>query len=211
MQPRPEIPADPAFRYAAPPIKGRLAPTALILLLAAVLSARPIAADLGPDGMEKPPVVLSTLVEAGPVIAIASSLGLQPQIGIFRDLPHFLQAGIQARIAFTGESEGYDILPQVDVSIRKLWPGDEDAKPIGNSEYFGVSIGGFFAYDFKGQKAGLEPYGTLSLGKYWMPFDNLPFGLDLNLELTRYFSGRLPGRTELVFITTGVHLFYVLP
>ncbi|MDQ3003655.1 MAG: hypothetical protein M3Y08_20655, partial [Fibrobacterota bacterium] len=156
MQPRPEIPADPTFRYVAPPGKGSLAAAALIVLLAAVLLARPISAGVSSDGLEKPPVVMSTLVEAGPVIAIASSLGLQPQIGIFRDLPYFLQTGIQARIAFTGESEGYDILPQVDLSIRKLWLGDEDAKPISNSEYFGVSIGGFFAYDFIGQKVGLK-------------------------------------------------------
>ena len=69
----------------------------------------------------------------------------------------------------------------------------------------------FFAYDFNGEKAGPKPYGTLSLGKYWMPFDNQPLGLDLNLELTRYFSGLLPGRTELVYATVGIHVFYVIP
>lgn len=166
---------------------------------------------LAADGTERPPVKLSTLVEGGSTIAIASTLGAQPQIGVFRDLSQNLQIGLQIRTVTGGGSTGYDFLPQVDVSMRTLWLGDEFAEPVRNSEYFGLSTGMFFAYGFDGEKSGPRPYGTLSLGKYWMPFDNQPLGLDLNLELTRYFSGLLPGRTELVYATVGVHAFYVIP
>ncbi|MDB5106670.1 MAG: hypothetical protein JWP91_4359 [Fibrobacteres bacterium] len=166
---------------------------------------------LAPDGTERPPAKLSTMLEAGTTIAIGSDLGAQPQLGAFRDLTETWQMGIQARVAPGIAHSGYDFLPQVNLATRMLWLGDEDKEPIRNSEYFGLSAGGFFAYNFGGGKAGLKPFGTLSLGKYWMPFDNQPMGLDLNLELTRYFSGHLPGRSELVYITTGIHLFYVVP
>jgi hypothetical protein len=166
---------------------------------------------LAADGTERPPAKPSTIVEAGSAIPIGSDLGAQPQIGGFRDLNDHWQAGIQARVTPGGGSSGYAFLPQVNLSMRMLWLGDEYAEPVRNSEYFGISGGGFFAYNFDGEKAGLRPFGTLSLGKYWMPFDNQPLGLDLNLELMRYFSGHLPGRSELVFITMGIHLFYVVP
>ena len=166
---------------------------------------------LAADGTERPPVRLSTLAEGGSTLAIASTLGAQPQVGIFRDLSRNLQAGFQVRTVTGGGSTGYDFLPQMDVSLRTLWLGDEFAEPVRNSEYFGLSAGMFFAYDFDGKKSGPRPYGTLSLGKYWMPFDNQPLGLDLNLELTRYFSGLLPGRTELVYAKVGLHVFYVIP
>ncbi|GEM_PF-2317805 len=187
---------------------------ALIVLCVLALSAtRADAADAGlaADGTEKPPAKRSTFLELGSTIAIGSDLGAQPQLGLFHDLTDTWQVGLQARVAPGGGESGYDFLPQVNLSVRMLWLGDEEGMPIRNSEYFGASGGGFFAYNFDGEKAGLKPFGTLSLGKYWMPFDNQPLGLDLNLELTRYFSGHLPGRSQLVFITLGIHLFYVIP
>ncbi|MEO6094605.1 MAG: hypothetical protein ABIW76_02650 [Fibrobacteria bacterium] len=187
----------------------RLLPALLLLLSAGTWGA----ADdgLAADGTEKVPVKASTILEAGSAIAIASDLGAQPQFGVFRDLSETWQAGLQVKVLPGGGTAGYDFLPQANLSLRMLWLGDEDGIPMRNSEYFGLSGGGFFAYDFKGERAGLRPYGTLSLGKYWMPFENQPMGLDLNLELSRYFYGHLPGRSELVYITMGIHLFYVLP
>jgi hypothetical protein len=208
---RPEAPPPTRIRNTWTALCGlRLLP--LLFLLAAWTAVS--AGDdqgLAADGTERPPVKLSTLVEGGSTIAIASTLGAQPQIGAFRDLSQNLQVGLQIRTVTGGGSTGYDFLPQVDVSLRTLWLGDEFAEPVRNSEYFGLSAGMFFAYDFDGKKAGPRPYGTLSLGKYWMPFDNQPLGLDLNLELTRYFSGLLPERTELVYATVGIHVFYVIP
>jgi hypothetical protein len=181
---------------------------ALVWLCAAAAHAE---GDLAADGTEKPPPKLSTLIEGGSSIAIASDLGALPQIGVFRDLSETWQVGLQARMSPGGATSGYDFLPQMSLGVRMLWLGDEDVQPVRNSEYFGIAGGGFFAYNFDGEEAGMRPYGTLSLGKYWMPFDNQPLGLDLNLELTRYFSGHLPGRSELVYITCGVQLFYVIP
>ncbi|HKP98281.1 MAG TPA: hypothetical protein VJ385_21295 [Fibrobacteria bacterium] len=179
----------------------------LLLLPAAALRA----GEYNPDGSEAPPIRLSTIVEAGAAVAVGSDLGTQPQLGCFRDLPGSWQLGLQVRLDPADAIAGYDFLPQVNLGLRKLWLGDEDTEPIRNSEYFGLSLGGFFAYNFDGKEAGLKPFGTLSLGKYWMPFDNRPFGLDLNLELTRYLSGHLPGRSETTYVTLGLHLFYQLP
>lgn len=209
---RPEAPPPAPFPH--PRTASCLRAASRLLRLGALLCAGAFAAEdpgLAADGTERPPARLSTLVEGGSTIAIASSLGAQPQLGVFRDLNRNLQAGLQVRMVTGGGSGGYDFLPQVDVSLRTLWLGDEFAEPVRNSEYFGLSAGMFFAYGFDGEKAGPRPYGTFSLGKYWMPFDTQPLGLDLNLELTRYFSGLLPGRTELVYATVGLHVFYVIP
>jgi hypothetical protein len=190
--------------------EARLLPALLLLLSAWNLAG---AADdgLAADGTERVPAKASTFLEAGSTIAIASDLGAQPQLGVFRDLSDAWQAGLQIKVIPGGGASGYDFLPQANLSIRMLWLGDDEGIPMRNSEYFGLSGGGFFAYNFKGEQAGLKPFGMLSLGKYWMPFENQPMGLDLNLELSRYFYGHLPGRSELVYITTGIHLFYVIP
>lgn len=208
---RPEARPPALFRRAWKALPGLRAP--LLVTIACLCSGAWSMYDQGlaADGTERPPARLTTLVEGGSTLAIASTLGPQPQVGVFRDLSQNLQAGLQVRMVTGGGSSGYDFLPQVDVSLRTLWLGDEFAEPVRNSEYFGLSAGMFFAYDFDGEKAGPRPYGTLSLGKYWMPFDKQPLGLDLNLELTRYFSGLLPGRTELVYATVGIHVFYVIP
>ncbi len=180
--------------------------------LALFLAAAPArAANDLPDGSEPPRIKPATLLVGGASVAVGSDLGTQPQLGCFRDLPASWQLGLQVRFAPAGAKRGYDYLPLTDVSVRKLWLGDEDTQPIRNSEYFGLSLGGYFAYDFGGLEAGLKPFGTLDLGKYWMPFDNRPLGLDLNLELTRYLSGHLPNRSETTYITIGLHMFYLLP
>ncbi|MDB5051755.1 MAG: hypothetical protein JWO30_4826 [Fibrobacteres bacterium] len=191
-----------------PPEPRTLIPFVLALLLAAS-AAR--AAEYVPDGSEEPKVKRGTIVAAGSAIAIGSDLGMQPQLGCFRDLPGSWQLGLQARFDPGDAVAGYDYLPQVNVGLRKLWLGDEETEPIRGSEYFGLSAGGFFAYNFNGERAGLRPFGTLSLGKYWMPFDNRPLGMDLNLELTRYLSGHLPNRSETTYITLGLHVFYLIP
>jgi hypothetical protein len=163
------------------------------------------------DGSDNPRPKRTVVLEAGPAFAISSDPGVQPQVGGYMDVTRSLQVGFQARISPLEASFAYDLLPQVSAGIRMLWLADETAEPIRNSEYFGASLGGYFAYDFRGARAGLRPFGTLALGKYWMPFDNRPFGLDLDIELTRYLSGHLPGRTELMFVTCGIDLFYELP
>jgi hypothetical protein len=211
---RPPDASRPRHRSASPLKPGGVARRSILSLLIAALaySGAPASDDgLAADGTEMPPVKLSTVAEAGSAIPIGSDLGAQPQIGIFRDITDAWQLGFQARVTPGGAKAGYDFLPQMNLVARFLWLGDEGVSQIRNSEYFGFAAGGFFAYNFDGEKAGLKPVASFSLGKYWMPFENQPLGLDLNLELSRYFSGHLPGRSELVYITTGIHLFYVIP
>ena len=203
-----------------PSFRGPFRPGAtrpLRIALAALLGLAALASPLGTqeipalDGESPAKTKLSTMIEFGAALAVGSDLGLVPQLGCYRDLPGAWQLGLQARVNPQDAQTGYDYLPQAALNLRKLWLGDEDSAPIRNSEYFGIAFGGYFAYDFEGSRAGLKPYGTLSLGKYWMPFDTQPFGLDLALDLTRFISGHLPGRSELVFITIGANFFYVFP
>jgi hypothetical protein len=167
------------------------------------------------DGPDRRPEKAFHLLEAGTGYAIASKLGLLPQGGYFRDLPGAWQAGARARVVPNGAESAYDFLPMVDVGLRKLWLGDEDAAAIRNSEYFGASLGAYFAYDFKGDRDGLRPMGSLTLGKYWMPIDARPWGLDLNLDLTTLklpflTSGHLTGHSEQVVVTVALNFFYAL-
>lgn len=187
--------------------------TLLAIILSLAYACRAATADYSPslDDNAQVKYPMSTLLSAGGVFAIGSDLGLLPHLACFRDLPHSWQVGLDARIATHDAKVAYDYRPLIGLNVRKLWIGEEDVSPIRNSEYFGVTLGGYFAYDFEGTESGLNPFGTLSMGKYWMPFDTQPYGLDLNLELTRFISGHLPGRSELVFITLGASLFYALP
>lgn len=163
------------------------------------------------DGLEAQKPDRKAILEAGTAIPIGSDFGFQPQLGGYFDFARTWQAGLQLRISPSHISEPYDALPQFSAHIRKVWHGDGDVAAIRNSEYFGLAAGGFFGYGFDGEKSGLNPFANLALGKYWMPFDGIPYGLDLSIEMTRYFTGHLPGRTVQVFIATGINVFYLLP
>jgi hypothetical protein len=193
----------------------RLRWAAIGTLALAALSAPARAADAEPlpeDG-EIHPDRMYTLVEAGSAFAIGSKLGSLPQLAAFKDLPGGWQAGAQARFAIGSAHVGYDYLPLASVSLRKLWVGDEESVPIRNAEYFGIALGAYPAYDFDGARAGMRPLGALALGKYWMPFESHPFGLDLNLDLMTLKlpllpSGHLSGHAEQVVVSCAVNLFY---
>lgn len=189
--------------------------TAIGFLLLALLShgARAAEPEPYPEEGQDHKDRMYTLLEAGSGLAIGSKLGALPQLGAFRDLHGSWQAGVQARFATGPAQHAYDYLPLAGVSLRKLWFGDEDTVPIRNSEYFGVALGAYFAYDFDGERLGMRPMGSISLGKYWMPFESHPLGLDLNLDLTTLKlpflgSGHLSGQSEQVIVTFAVNLFY---
>jgi hypothetical protein len=167
--------------------------------------------DINLDGTPAKPSRKAFILAFGAGYSIGSDLGLQPQLGLYRDLPKSWQTGLRLRLATPNSKALYDNLPQISLDFRKLWLGDEGTDPYRNSEYFSLSLGGYLAYEFSGDKIGLSPLGALTLGKYWMPFDESPFGLDIYLELSRLFSGHLLKSSELVFITTGINFIYVLP
>jgi hypothetical protein len=186
---------------------------ALALLAAVPGQGRAEESGLLPDDAQTRAQRRFTLAEAGYAFAIGSKLGSLPQIGCFRDLPGSWQAGMQARMAPHGASTGYDYLPVAAVVVRKLWLGDEATDPIRNSEYFGMAMGGYFGYDFGGERNGMQPMGSVSLGKYWMPFDSRPLGLDVSIELMTlklpfFNSGHLAGSSDQVIVTCGANLFY---
>lgn len=163
------------------------------------------------ESLDEPKAAKGTILEAGTAVPIVGGFGFQPQLAGYFGLPWSMQAGLVLRFSPGDAEEAYDQLPQASLQIRKLWIGDGAPGTIRNAEYLGLAAGGFFGYDFTGRKSGPEPFGSIGLGKYWAPFDGRPVGFDLNLELTRYFSALLPGRSVQVFITTGISLFYLLP
>lgn len=193
--------------------RGRIAALILNLLILSTtgLCLADPEANINLDGTPQTAARKACVLEMGAGYSIGSDLGMQPELAGYLDLPRSWQAGIHARSILEKSQVAYDYLPQVSLEIRKLWLGDEGADPVSNSEYFSLSVGGYFAYSFNGRKTWINPLGSVALGKYWMPVEKLPFGLDLSLELSRFVTGHLQGRSQLVFITTGLKLFYVLP
>jgi hypothetical protein len=135
----------------------------------------------------------------------------QPQLAGYMDLPMELQAGIKLRLDLLSARSPYDHIPQGALHLRKIWLSDQDTSSVRNSEYISISAGAYAAYDFKGDRIGARPFGGVTLGKYWMPFEALPYGLDLSLELTRYFLGHPPNIPVNHFLSASVNVFAVLP
>src|SRR5882757_7225980 len=128
-----------------PPEKSSGRKVNVVAALAVLLAASSVRCEeYDPAGAEEPHIKLTTIVEAGAAIAIGSDLCLQPELGCVRDLPASWQLGRQARLDPGDAKIPYDYRPQVNLAARKLWLGDEDNEPIRNSEYFGVSLGGFY-------------------------------------------------------------------
>jgi len=205
----------PRPRPRAPGIRRFPFPAALFALILAGATCGVSAAEPEqlPEEGQTHKERMFTLLEAGSGFAIGSKLGSLPQLGVFRDLPGAWQAGAQARFAIGPARTAYDYRPLASISLRKLWLGDEDTVPIRNSEYFGIALGVYYAYDFDGERLGARPLGSISLGKYWMPFESHPLGLDLNLDMTSLklpflASGHMSGQSEQVIVTFAVNLFY---
>ena len=182
-----------------------------LLLLIALLAPSPRAEEPIPGLPDESSHRQASILSGGLEAPIAGGVGTQGEISAYRGLPADFQLGLRLRVDFGGAEHGYDYLPQTLLQARKLWVGDQDTSSVRNSEYFGVSLGGYFGYDFQGKRLGFLPMGAFSLGKYWMPFDNAPFGLDFSLELSRYFLGHLSSNTHVNFLGAGFNLFYSLP
>ena len=145
------------------------------------------------------------------ILSMGTTLNGQPQLAGYLDLPGTWQAGLQIRSGLWRAVDAFEYLPQTGLQLRKLWQGDEDEESVRNSEYIGLTVGGYFGYDFQGRRTGPQPFAAFSAGKYWMPFSNLPVGLDIYLELSRCFNGILPHRSQLDFLTAAFNVFYMLP
>lgn len=153
----------------------------------------------------------AALLAGGLDLPIVGSQGVQPHLAGYLDLPRGLQLGLKARVDPVKARTGYDYIPQVGLHLRQLWLSDQDSSSVRNSEYFSVILGGYYAYDFLGGRAGPRPFLAFALGKHWMPFNNQPFGLDFCLELDRYFEGVPQRKPRTIFLTAGVSLFRAFP
>lgn len=151
------------------------------------------------------------LLEGGVDYSIGSGIGWQPELAGYYDLPGYWQTGFHTRMVFTNAKANYDLLPQVNLEFRKMWVGEEGASPLVNSEYISFSVGSFFGYTFDGYQSWFNPIGSIAMGKYWMPIEKQPFGLDLSLELSRLFTGHLQGFSQLTYVTTCIRVFYIIP
>lgn len=204
----------------APPPSTKARPGLLVLLPACLLflllPARPSAADSGTgesylDAEVAGPRRRERLVMGGARIPVVGGGSLQPQLAGYVDLPLNLQLGLEATVGTGSGETGYDYLPRTGLHLRQLWLSDQDTSSIRDSEHISVVAGAYPAYDFKGDRVGPRPYGAIHLGKYWMPFDDKPYGLDFSLELTRYFLGHPPGLSRVHHLGAGVNLFVALP
>ena len=207
------------------PPKADLSGPRLKILLAAVLPAvfilsltAPLPAgaqDGSPESYLDPSLEVArkraAIVAGGLEFPISGSQGVQPQLSGYLDIPRNMQLGIKARVDLREARTGYDYIPQVGLHLRQLWLSDQDSSSVENSEYLSLVVGGYMAYDFQGLQSGLKPFGAVALGKYWIPFDNAPYGLDFCLEITRYFDGHPPSKPRNHFLSAGVNLFYLLP
>lgn len=208
----PKSAAVAGFPRAAPVAAMKAALLAALLSIAAVPAA---AAEGDPESYLDPSPESRrkrvALVGGGLEFPVVGSQGDQPHLACYLDLPRALQLGLKARFDPGMAEEDYDYLPQVGLHIRQLWLNDQDSSTVRNSEYITLVIGTYFAYDFLGEPSGAKPFLAFALGKYWMPFNNRPFGLDFCLEITRYFDGHPPHKPRNHFLTVGVSLFRAIP
>lgn len=169
------------------------------------------------DGTPFIPAKKLWLLEGGVGYSIGSGIGFQPELAAYTDLNNFKylpgvwQGGFHTRVVLEKSESNYDFLPQINLELRKIWLGEEGASPLVNSEYFSFSLGSFFGYTFDGEQSWFNPIGSLAMGKYWMPLEKEPFGLDLSLELSRLFTGHLQGFSQLTYVTTCIRFFYIIP
>jgi hypothetical protein len=204
MPPRPEVPGRIRRSPLRPPA------FALLALLSIPLSAAGQEISYMDPGFAGKRA--KTMLAAGGLeLPVVGGETVQPQLAGYVDLPGELQAGIKLRLDFLAAESPYDLIPQGALHLRKVWLNDQDTSSVRNSEYISLSAGAYAAYDFRGDRIGARPFGGVTLGKYWMPFADQPYGLDLSLELTRYFSGHPPGKPVNHFLSASVSLFRAFP
>jgi hypothetical protein len=143
-----------------------------------------------------------------------------PHIGSYYEFGRSWQAGLEVRSWIANLDEAYDLIPEVNLRLRKLWLGSEERESLRNSEYVDLAVGMYPAYQFLSfdqilvgrnePRIGPRPQVLLSLGKYWMPLASLPGGLNLSLTLGHFFLGHPPGYPHAEVLTAAFSLFYII-
>ncbi len=132
----------------------------------------------------------------------------QPQLAAYLDLPQAWQAGLQLRSGLWQAGNVYEAIPEVGLRVRKLWLGDGDAESLRSPEYLDLGAGTYYGYSFAGLRTGPALFVAAAAGKYWAPFAELPAGMDVFVEISRYFQGYPPRSGQVVFFTAGISVFY---
>ncbi len=106
------------------------------------------------------------------------------------------QAGLRITSDALLTNIGFEQIPQLVLWGKVLLKGENEASS--NAEYFVMGFGWYNGYpsvsrfDILGNPQNehlwWQPLFFLGAGKYWKPFDNIPWGLDLSLEYTRTMS-----------------------
>jgi hypothetical protein len=142
-----------------------------------------------------------------------------PQAGIHYEFLRGWQFGAELRSWAHNAKLDQDYFPEACFHLRRLWLAAEESSPLRNSEYVDLAIGIFPAYNFgktggvsletlDSDALGYKPMVRASIGKYWMPFSNIPLGLDANLVLGRYLSGHPPLYPHQDLLTMTFSLFW---
>jgi hypothetical protein len=142
-----------------------------------------------------------------------------PQLGAYLGFSRGWQTGLEIRTWGLKALYKQDYLPEIGWHFRRIWLASEELEPLRNSEYVEFAIGLFPATNYRFDensptltrlnRLGYRPLLRIAIGKYWMPFRNLPWGMDANLVLGRYLQGHPPQYYHQDLLTATISFFWL--
>ncbi len=99
------------------------------------------------------------------------------------------QASLHATLEKRKGVDGLNAISGIGLHILRIWFDESNEHPLENSEFLFAAFN--LHHNYQESLGHLRPQLGLGLGKYWKPFDNIPLGLDLQVELSRVFFGVL--------------------
>lgn len=142
-----------------------------------------------------------------------------PQLGAHWHFAPSWQGGLELRSWSAHARTGKDHWPEIGLHLRRIWLAAEENDALRNSEYVDFGLGFVPTYSFAltdletlttyDRRLGYRGMLRAALGQYWMPFSNVPLGLDANVVLGRYLQGHPPGYPHRDLLTLTVTLFWV--
>ncbi len=152
-------------------------------------------------------------------LAAGYALSGTPQTGAYWHFAPSWQGGLEFRSWSATARTSMDHWPEIGLHLRRIWLAAEENEALRNSEYVEFGLGLFPAYSFAltdletfmpyDKRLGYRGMLRAAIGQYWMPFSNVPFGLDANVVLGRYLDGHPPGYPHRDLLTLTVTLFWV--
>jgi hypothetical protein len=143
-----------------------------------------------------------------PFAQAGMNLNRCPGAGAYFEFRRSWQTGLELRSWLPRGESAYDGSPEADIHLRKVWLAAEERASLRNSEYVDLALGVFPSYRNDGNRAGLQGHARITIGKYWTPLAEMPWGFDIGLSLGRYFVGHPPGFSHPDIITASLAIFY---